>query len=80
MKVIAQIPAHRETVGCHAHQLPLGAYTLKEHHQLQLEEHNWVDRGAATLDVQRSDELSHEREIEPLLQAAAEAVSRDEIL
>jgi hypothetical protein len=37
-EVIPYVPAQREAVGDHPHELPLGAQILDEHQQLQLED------------------------------------------
>lgn len=80
VQVVPEVPAHREAVGRHAHELPLAPQPLEEHDELQLEEDHRVDRGAAARGVQRAHQISHEREVEPLLQAPVEAVFRDEVL
>jgi hypothetical protein len=44
--LLIPIPSNSgESIGSCAHQLPLRAYTLEEHHHQQLEEDNRVDRG-----------------------------------
>ena len=37
VKVVAQVPTHREAVGRHTHKLPLGAQALEEKNELQAE-------------------------------------------
>jgi hypothetical protein len=78
-EVIAQVPAHRETIGDHPHELPLASQVLEEHHQLQFEEDDRVDGGPTSIRVERTHQIPHEREIEPSFQAAVEVVLWDQV-
>jgi hypothetical protein len=52
---------------------------LEEHDELELEEDDRVNGRPSAVGVQRGDELPHEREVEPCLQAAVEAVFGHEL-
>ncbi len=58
------------------HQLLLGADALEKHHQLQIEEHDGVNRGATTACIGLMHELAHNGEVKCSLQVAIEVVVR----
>jgi hypothetical protein len=74
VEVVAQVPAHREAVGDHPHELPLASEVLEEHEELELEEDDRVNGRPATFRVERLHQLPHEREIQPRLKTAVEVV------
>ena len=79
-EVVAQVPSHREAVGRHAHQLPLGAQPLEEEDELQLEEDHRVHARPAAPGVEGTDRVAHEREVQLVLQAPVEVVLGYEVL
>jgi hypothetical protein len=80
VEVVAHVPPQGEAVGVDLHQLALRAKVLEEHHQLQFEEDDRVNRWPATSRVERGDEFPHERKVQPCLKAAVEVVFWDQIL
>ena len=45
------------------HEQTLGTDVFKEHHELQLEEHHWINGGTTTTCVGLLYEFPHKREI-----------------
>ena len=80
VEVVAEVPTHGEAVGRDAHQFPLGAQPLEEHHELELEENHRIDARPAAAGVERGDEVPDEGEVQRPLQSPVEAVSGDEVL
>jgi hypothetical protein len=80
LQIVAEIPAHREAVGHHPHELPLRAKIFEEHDELELVEDHRIHRRPAALGVERAHQLPHKREIERRLKAAVEMVLPDEVL
>src|SRR5206468_148851 len=64
MQVIPQVPAQAQTVSSHPDQLPLGADVFEEHHQLELEKDDRVDRGTTPLFISRADQVPNEGQVE----------------
>jgi len=54
--------------------LALRTQVLEEHHQLELEEDDRVNRRPASVSVERTHQFPHEREVELSFQAAVEVV------
>jgi len=79
LEVVAEIPADTQAIRCDLHQLTLGAYSLKEHHQLQSEEHYRIDTVASYGGVAVGHQFPDEREVEPLFESAVEIVLRDQL-
>src|SRR5215203_1980731 len=48
VEVVPDIPAHTQPIRSNPLKLPFRAHALKEHDQLELEEHHRVDRGSAS--------------------------------
>jgi hypothetical protein len=46
VKVVAEVPANAQAIGCDLHELSLGSDALEEHHQLQAKEYYRIDTGA----------------------------------
>ena len=80
VEVVAEVPAHREAVGRHPHELSLAPHALEEHDELQFEEDYGVDARATALGVQRPHHLPNEREVQLRPQSSVEIVVRDEVL
>ena len=59
-EVVAGVPAHREAIGGHPHELALRADALEEHGELELEEDHRVYQRPAAPRVQGPDQLPHE--------------------
>jgi hypothetical protein len=76
-QIVAQVPPHREAIRDRPHELAFGAQILEEHHQLQLEEDDRVNRRPAALSVERLYQLPHKREVEPSLKAPVEVLFGD---
>jgi len=74
VKVIAEIPPHRETEPGDLDQLAFGADALKEHHEMQLEEDDGIDRRTAPAGVAIRDEITDEKEVEGTLEVAVEMI------
>ena len=79
-QVIAEIPAQAQPVRHHPQQLALRAQSLKEQHELPLEEHDRVDGGSPDLRVGITNQLADEAKIEHPLQMTVKVVRRDEVL
>src|SRR5215204_3610065 len=60
VKVVAQVPTHREAVGRHTHKLPLGAQTLEEKNELQAEKDHRIHRRPAATSVQGTHQVPDE--------------------
>jgi hypothetical protein len=76
---IAQAPAMRQVQTGGLHELALREKSLEKHDELQLEEHDRVDRRASALGVQFPRLLPHETETECRVEVAIEVVSWDEV-
>jgi hypothetical protein len=59
-------------------QLALGADALEKHHQLQLEEDDWIDAGPAPLGMKVPRSVADEAQIEFRLQMPGDMVDRNE--
>ena len=59
-------------ISCHLHQLPFRADAVKEHHELQLEEHDRINGGASSMCVGVLSQCTHEREVGHALEASIE--------
>jgi hypothetical protein len=77
---VAQVPAMREIEAGGCDELALGADALEEHHQLQLEEDDRVDRGAAAVGIEFLHPPAHKAQVEPCLHVPVEVIGRDEVL
>src|SRR6266567_4442118 len=80
VQIVANIPPHAEPICCMAHQLPFRADALKEHHQLQFEEHNGVNRRATATSIGLLHELTHERQVKGSLQVSIEVIVRNQLI
>jgi hypothetical protein len=76
----ARVSAVRSRQEVPSNELSLGTQALEERHQLQLEEDRRVHRRATAFGVEWSDQLAHEREVEPRLQASVEVIFGHQIL
>ena len=63
MQVVAEIPPDTQAVGTDVFQLPLGATAREEHHQLEFEEDDRVDRRTADGGVQVKNQWTNEGQI-----------------
>jgi hypothetical protein len=68
IEVVAEIPAEAEAIGGDANQLTLGAQSLEEQHQLELEEDDRVDRGPTQHFVAIPHQVTDEAQIKLRLQ------------
>src|SRR5258708_28507364 len=75
-QVIANVPQNAESITRMAHQLPFGTNSLKEPDQLQLEEHDGINGGAATACIGLLHEIAYKREVEGALQVTIEVILR----
>src|SRR5207247_1606882 len=48
VQIVSDVPSDAEPIRCMPHELPFGAYSLEEHHELQFEEDNGINRGTTT--------------------------------
>src|SRR5260221_7492800 len=81
IEIVAEVPAHTESVRRHAEELAFGADPFKEHDQLEFEEDDWIDaRSPHAGGITVLDEVAHEREIEHPVEAAVEVVGGDHLL
>ncbi len=80
IQVIAQVPAMREVKRHRLHQLALGAQTLEEEDELELEEDDRVDAGSAALRVAIGHPLTHEVKIQDSLEVAVEVIAGDQLI
>ena len=80
VQVVAEVPPQGEPIRDHPHEPAFGAQVLEEHHQLQLEEDDWVHRWPAATGVKRGDDLPRKREVDLRLQPAVEVVRGDQLL
>ncbi|HEV2126142.1 MAG TPA: hypothetical protein VGW38_25585 [Chloroflexota bacterium] len=55
-------------------ELALRPDAFKEHDQLELEEHHWIDRGTPTRGVAFADHVTDEAQVEFRLQVAVEVI------
>ena len=51
VKVVSEVPTHREAVSRHTHKLPLGAQTFEEKNELQAEKDHRIHRRPAATSV-----------------------------
>ena len=79
IQAIAQIPAVGEVqAGC-LDQAALQTNPLEEHDELQLEEHDGVDRRPAARGVEIAHPLADKAQVQLSVEAAVEVISRDEV-
>ncbi len=73
IEMVAEVPAHTESVRRHAEERAFGADPFKEHDQLAFEEDDWIDaRSPHAGGITVLDEVAHEREIEHPVEVAVE--------
>src|SRR6266581_1334263 len=58
-QIVPHKPAHAQSICCMPHQLALGAYPFKKHHQLQLEEDHRINGRTPTASIALVHELAH---------------------
>jgi hypothetical protein len=73
---IAEVPAVSEVEASSVHQAPLGAEALEEHDELELEEHDRVDRRPAAFRIAVRHPLAHKRKVEGSVEVPVEMVGR----
>src|SRR5712692_3235283 len=73
-QIVAEIPADAESISRQLHQVSFRANPIKEHHQLQLKEHDRIDRGAATACVGLLSQRAHKGEIKGPFQVTIEMI------
>ena len=72
----AQVPQNAEPVCRMSHEQAFGAKIFKEHHELQLKEHDRVNRWATSACIGLLHKLPDEREIEDAFKMTIEVVLR----
>jgi hypothetical protein len=77
---VTQIPAVGQMEAGRLDELALGTNPLEKHHQLQLEEDHWVDRGASAAGIHIPCPVANKRKIELRFQVPVEVVVRNQIL
>jgi hypothetical protein len=77
---IAQIPAMGQMEARRLDELAFGVDPFEEHDELELEEDDQIDAGAASLGVELPRPVSYKREVEFGLEVAIEVIGRDERL
>jgi hypothetical protein len=75
-QVIPQVPQHAEAIGCMPHELPLRAYPLKKHDELQFEEDHRINGGTTSTSIRLLHELTDKREIKGALHMAIKVIWR----
>src|SRR6266571_9107328 len=78
-QIVPHKPAHAQSICCMPHQLALGAYPFKKHDQLQFEEDDRINGGAASACIGLVHELPDKREIQLPFKIAIEMVLRDQL-
>src|SRR6266446_1178148 len=78
-QIVSDVPSDAEPICCVPHQLPFGAYPLEEHHELQLEEDDGINRGTTTTCIGLMHKLADKRKIKCPLQATVEVVLRNQL-
>src|SRR6266700_5711646 len=63
-QVIAEVPQDAESISRMPHEQSFGADILKEHHELQFEKHDGINRRAADHSIGLLHQFAHEREVE----------------
>jgi len=58
------------------HQLPFGAQTFKEHHELQLEKDDRINGGTPSAGIGLVHQLAHKRQIKRALQVTIKVILR----
>lgn len=80
VQVVAEIPAHTETVGANPLKLALRAHPFEEQNELELKEHDRVDRGPTACGIAIAHQVAHKAQIECALDVAVEVVCRHEVV
>src|SRR6266568_8628240 len=75
-QIVPHKPAHAQSICCMPHQLALGAYPFKEHDQLQFEEDDRINGGAASACIGLLHKLTYKREVERFFQMPIEVIVR----
>ncbi len=71
------IPPHAEAISRMTHQQTFGTNIFKEHDELQLEEHDGVNRGTASACIGLLHKLPDKREVECPVEMPIEVIRRD---
>ena len=77
---VAKVPAVGQVEPGRLDQLALGADALEEHDQLELEEDDRVDTGAAALGVEVLDPFADEAQVELRIEVAVEVAPWNQVL
>jgi hypothetical protein len=81
IQVVPQIPADTQPVSGQSHEVAFGSDPVEKQHQLELEEDDWINRGAASVGgVAVLHQITYKREIEHTVQVAVEMVARNQVV
>src|SRR4029453_8041017 len=80
VQVVAQEPPDAPSIGRAPYQLPLGAESLEEHHQLELEVDSRIDGRSPAFLVGTAGQVADESQVQLGLKMAVEVVGRDQLL
>jgi hypothetical protein len=79
VQIIPEVPSDAESISGMAHQEAFGTYPLEEHHELQFEEHDGVNRGATCASTGLLDKFAHKRKVKRSLQVAIKVIRWHEL-
>src|SRR5260370_6239988 len=80
IQIVAHVPAHAQSIRNLAQEQALGADVFKEHHQLQLKKHDWINGGSSNDRVGLTHQIIYKREIQNFLQMAVKMVLGNQFL
>src|SRR6266702_5771370 len=80
IQIIPDVPSHTQPICDLAHEQALGADIFKEHDQLQLEEHDWVNRRSSGSSIALANQIVDKREVQNFEQMAVKMVLGNQFL
>src|SRR5258708_13385681 len=80
IQTMPHVPSHTQPICDLVHEQALGADIFKEHDQLQLEEHDWVNRRSSGSSIALANQIVYKREVQNFLQMAVKMVLGNQLL